>query len=580
MKKMKKLLAMGIVCTMIFGLTACGGAKDASSGQDAAQSEAADQTDQEELVELTVFGHMLSVDKIGIQTDPVAKKIEEDLGIRLNIIDSNTNVADETNKIAAYMASNDMPDIFFVPDINVLKTAIEANQVIKLNDLWTKENCPNMLGDNPDAQNRQDFFANQSFEGDRYGVQMWGGTGGASFPTVGMYVPWDIYKQAGYPEVNNLDDLVEAVEMMAARYPETESGQKTYGVGGWFAEGLGWGDWMVSLLQNAFGYQTDDCFVFTFDMETNDLREKPAILDAEGPWWESVEFMYKMNQKGLIDPDSVTQKYDQWQEKAYSGRYLLVGPGWEAAPIKEKSGLSYVALKPFENSNIVMDWSGELTGYTYAISSTCKHPEKALQLLDYLWSPEGSRLTHSGIEGESWEMVDGKAEFTQKYLEDKAALQAAELNEKYAVYKYGMFTGYALNVVSPADNNFFDLTMSAKYEEKNLSEAEKDALAYYGVDSMGEIYRNPDVKNYVFRWPEYSTMLPTPPEDIKKNRTDLGNFVYREYLNCVYAKNDAEFEAAKQKIMDGAAEYKVEEIFDWYKAAFAEAKEAVDDYIK
>ena len=49
MKKMKKLLAMGIVCTMIFGLTACGGAKDASSGQDAAQSEAADQTDQEEL---------------------------------------------------------------------------------------------------------------------------------------------------------------------------------------------------------------------------------------------------------------------------------------------------------------------------------------------------------------------------------------------------------------------------------------------------------------------------------------------------------------------------------------------------
>ena len=33
MKKMKKLLAMGIVCTMIFGLTACGGAKDASSAR-------------------------------------------------------------------------------------------------------------------------------------------------------------------------------------------------------------------------------------------------------------------------------------------------------------------------------------------------------------------------------------------------------------------------------------------------------------------------------------------------------------------------------------------------------------------
>lgn len=578
MKRAKRLLAMLLVCATILAMAGC--AKFGNGPDDPQTGSNDGQGNDEELVELTVFGHMLSVDKIGIQTDPVAKKIEEDLGIKLNIIDNNTNDADEANKIAAYMASNDMPDIFYVPNMDVLKTAIEANQAIKLNDLWTKENCPNMTGGNPDAQIRQDFFADNYFNGDRYGVQMWGGTGGASFPTVGFYVPWDIYKKAGYPKADNLDDMVDVIAKLAELYPQTESGQKTYGVGGWFAEGLGWGDWMVSLMQNAFGYQTDSNFVYTFDMGTNDLLDKPAILDAEGPWWQTVEFMYKLNQRGLIDPDSVTQKYDQWQEKAYSGRYLMVGPGWEANPIKEKTGMAYVALKPFKGSNMVMDWSGELTGYTYAISSTCKHPEKALQLLDYLWSPEGSRLTHSGIEGESWEMVDGKAEFTQKYLDDRATMQASELNEKYAVYKYGMFTGYALNVVSPADKNYFDLTMSPRYESKNLSDAEKDALAYYGVESMGDIYRNPDVKNYVFRWPEYAKMMPTPPEDIKKNGTDLGNYVYREYLNCVYAKDDADFEAAKQKIMAEAAEYNVEETFAWYKAAFEEAKAKVDEYLK
>jgi len=530
------------------------------------------------MITLTIFAHASVIDTPGIQTDPVAQYIKDKLHIQLNFVDSNSNAADESSRLSAYMASNDMPDIFVCPTQDLLQAGIDSKQVLNLDSIWNSTNAPNMTGGNPDATTRQDFFANQFFNGERNAVLLWGGTGGSYPPAVGFYVPWEYYKAAGYPQANSLDDLVNVVKQVVAQYPTTPDGQKVYGVGMWNAEGLGWGDWMVSLLQNAWGYQPDTNFVFTFDMSTNDLMPNPLITDPNSPWWQTVEFMYKMNQAGLIDPDSTTQKYDQWQEKAYSGRYALVAPGWEIPTVNDKTGLSYVALKPFPNSSMVLNWSGVLTGSIYAISSTCKYPDRALQLLDFLWSNEGSRLIQSGIQGQAWDMVNGHPEFTDQYLSDKSTMSQSDLYQKYGVNKYPHFVGYGSNVVSPYDGSFFDLTLTPYYTNKTNTPAINDALSYYGVPSLYDIYLK-NVNSSDFKWGEYLQYMPVPPDDIMKNATDLGNYVYRNYLNCVLAKNDADFQAQKQAIIDGAAQYNITGVFDWYKTNFEQVKAMLDPYL-
>ena len=89
----------------------------------------------------------------------------------------------------------------------------------------------NLCGANAVASGRQNFFADTKMDGAHYTVLMWGGTGAEDQPTVGFYVPWEVYAQAGYPEVSSLDDLVKALAAMHELHGENAEGQKVYGTG-------------------------------------------------------------------------------------------------------------------------------------------------------------------------------------------------------------------------------------------------------------------------------------------------------------------------------------------------------------
>lgn len=65
-------------------------------------------------------------------------------------------------------------------------------------------------------------------------MYLWGMCKGSwddgTVPTCGHYLRWDLYKEAGYPKLENYDeDLLDVLEQMVALEPETADGQKTYG---------------------------------------------------------------------------------------------------------------------------------------------------------------------------------------------------------------------------------------------------------------------------------------------------------------------------------------------------------------
>lgn len=77
----------------------------------------------------------------------------------------------------------------------------------------------------------------------------------------------------------------------------------------------------------------------------------------------------------------------------------------------------------------------------YAVSTDCEHPEYVLQYLDYFYGEEGHMAANFGVEGDTYEMVNGKPRYTDKILN----------NETYpyvcALFKFCIYEGpFALDV--------------------------------------------------------------------------------------------------------------------------------------
>lgn len=75
--------------------------------------------------------------------------------------------------------------------------------------------------------------------------------------------------------------------------------------------------------------------------------------------------------------------------------------------------------------------SDAYTGYGAAITTSCKNPALAVKYIDYFYSEEGSTLSNFGIEGESFEMVDGVPTYTEKIRNNEEGLSMSQAMAMY-----------------------------------------------------------------------------------------------------------------------------------------------------
>ena len=153
------------------------------------------------------------------------------------------------------------------------------------------------------------------------------------------------------------------------------------------------------------------------------------------------EYLTTMNRwykQGLIDPD-----YGTITKQLLTGRLSAGNVGAAAGECGSVMGVSLTAGKA-KNPNF------DLVGAKYpvlkkgqkpefgtaetiynpcsgvAITSQCKNVELAVKVLDYAYSEAGNLLYNFGIEGESYEMVDGNPVYTEEmYNYDKGDITAS-----------------------------------------------------------------------------------------------------------------------------------------------------------
>lgn len=76
----------------------------------------------------------------------------------------------------------------------------------------------------------------------------------------------------------------------------------------------------------------------------------------------------------------------------------------------------------------------------WSISVDAKNPVKLIKYFDYWYTNEGRRLWNFGIEGEEYQLVDGKPQFTDKVLHNKDNKSPLDVvRESGAQYRLGMF---------------------------------------------------------------------------------------------------------------------------------------------
>ena len=127
-------------------------------------------------------------------------------------------------------------------------------------------------------------------------------------------IRWDLYKQLGYPKVKNLDDYLELLKKMKEICPKDENGRETYAVSLW----PDWDGDMVMYVKSMatayYGY--DEHHVGLYNPKNGEYYD--ALME-NGPYLEMLRFFNKLYQNNLLDPNSMTQTWDQMSEKVKAG---------------------------------------------------------------------------------------------------------------------------------------------------------------------------------------------------------------------------------------------------------------------
>ncbi len=187
---------------------------------------------------------------------------------------------------------------------------------------------------------------------------------------------------------------------MVEASPTTADGSKTYGCGAWFGDGQGWGEWVFTFgLAPQEGVNLIETTGRTLAVSTVDSTPLTSnqMTDPEGYFWRAVQFYNRANQRGLLDPDSFTQKSDMYEQKLKAGQYMFNVPGWMSSNANTEFNKTDGNLKTFISLPSISGDAEDRFGSmykgerTYVVSADTKYPERCVALLDCFKSKRPGR---------------------------------------------------------------------------------------------------------------------------------------------------------------------------------------------
>jgi putative aldouronate transport system substrate-binding protein len=219
---------------------------------------------------------------------------------------------------------------------------------------------------------------------------------------------WDLYQKLGHPAITDLDSLEAVLKQLQAACPTGDDGKKTY------ACSL-WPDWdgnmvmyVAAMVSAYWGY--DQFGIGHYDSQTGKFYD---CLADNSPYLTSLKFFNKLYRDGLLDPDSMTQTYDEMIAKARQGDVLFslfnyCGTIAFNTDAHLKAGAFMAPCVPSKANVIVQGLSTSGEGRIWSIGNLTENPERVMELIDWLYTPEGCLTNLYGPKGLMWDYDENK----------------------------------------------------------------------------------------------------------------------------------------------------------------------------
>ncbi|HIS91413.1 MAG TPA: extracellular solute-binding protein [Candidatus Alectryocaccomicrobium excrementavium] len=158
---------------------------------------------------------------------------------------------------------------------------------------------------------------------------------------------------------------------------------------------------------------------------------------------EWLKFMNTLYNDGILDPDYFMNDSDIYMSKVQEDRVGLYcdNPGVFGTMMKDGAAngldLEYVPMPYIGGQNLSSAARRYVQPYGVAISSSCEDVGRFLQYLDFFFTEEGNTLLNWGVEGVSYEVVDGVKTYTDEVLNNEIYEASTALSQ----YAHPTFVG-------------------------------------------------------------------------------------------------------------------------------------------
>lgn len=560
----KKLLSILLASSMVIGsasaLTGCGSKKN-------------------EVIKLNVYSQLanFSGKQIGWSADILKKKFN----VELNIIPEGDGVFEtrmtsgNLGDIVVWGADNDKYPLAVK---NNLLFGWEDDNVLDEYGPYIKKNMPDALKKNKELTKTITNGASDKLYGFGANVALNSKDHESFFYT--WDTRWDLYKKLGYPKVKNLQDYHKMLKNMQKLCPSDDSGNKVYAVSLW----PDWDDAMVMYVKAMatayYGY--DELALGLYDPTNGKYHD---ALEEKGPYLEMLKWFNDLYQDGLIDPDSMTQTYDEMIAKVQNGGTLFSifnysgSLGYNTKEHTSAGKLMY-CMKPEDASPIVYGMNTQGGDRVWSIGAKTEYPEKCMEIINYLATPEGRMTMEYGPKGYTWDYDDQK----HAYLTDVGVKCQKDKNTTMGGgYKGSYHDGelqinnvtWSLDASNPdSDGETYNKESWASYNATPSSDIEKDWRDKTGCTTINEYME----KGKYTVAPGTSFSKETQDTTLKTTWNQVTTEIKNSSWKAIYAKSDKQFDSVVAGMKKSAKKYGYDKCVEWSRNQ-ASRRKALEDAI-
>lgn len=433
--KKKSVLSAALAAAMLLSFAGCNSAEGKSSetttttakSTEAAATTAAatpasetqlDDVKPKETVTLDVYSQLANY--TGEQVGWFGEIMLERFNVKLNIINNAEGV------FATRMESGDLGDIVvFGNDSDDYIQAANAGMLLD----WEDENLLADYGPYIKENMSAALEKNRGITGKVYGFGH-NVSPSADDHAAFFYYPdvrFDLYKTIGSPKIKTLEDYVPMFEKMVEACPTSDSGRKTYAVS-MFPD---WdGDMVMFVKATAALYGYEEFGFGLYDLETQTYED---ALKADGMYLRCLKFYNSLYQKGLVDPDSMTQTFEDAADAIRDGSAFFNLFHWMGGELYNSeehiaADKAMYALTPNDAKNFVDGLNVNGNERVWSIGSKAEDPELCMAIINWLCTPEGCTTMLYGPKGACWDINDsGKAYLTDVGLAARTDAQGTDM---------------------------------------------------------------------------------------------------------------------------------------------------------